>query len=39
MTHLIDASSIFEAIRVQKIAAITSFSTIDLARYEIGKIL
>lgn len=39
MKGLIDASSIFDSISAQKIDILTEYSTIDIARYEIGNIL
>ena len=39
MTHLNDASSIFEAVAAGKIDIITRFSTTSIARYEIGNVL
>jgi predicted nucleic acid-binding protein len=39
MIYLIDASSIFEAVNAEKIDVITYFSTVSIARYEIGNVL
>lgn len=39
MKHVFDSSSIFRAIRENKVEALVGNATLDLARYEMGNIL